>query len=49
MFDNSINDTHSKQNAHKHWDSADNIFAAGEHMTAFSLCENYHNFTDYLL
>ena len=49
MFDNIGYRTHGKQNAHKHWASADNIFAAGEHMTAFSLCENNHNFTDYLL
>jgi hypothetical protein len=33
---------------HKHWASADNIFAAGEHMTHFLLCENHHNPSIYL-
>jgi len=33
---------------YKHWAGADNIFAASEHMTAFLLCENHHNPTDYL-
>jgi hypothetical protein len=36
-------------NLHKHWAGADNIFAAGEHMAAFRLCENHNNFTVYLL
>ena len=49
MFDNIGYRTHGKQNAHKHWASVDNILAADEHMTAFWLCENNHNFTDYLL
>jgi len=32
----------------KHWASADNIFAASEHMTHFLLCENHHNPSIYL-
>jgi hypothetical protein len=49
MFDNIGYRTYSKQKAHKHWAGADNIFAAGEHMAAFRLCENHNNFTVYLL
>ena len=48
MFDNIGYGTHGKQNAHKHWASADNILAASEHMTAFRLCGNHHFTTDYL-
>jgi len=32
----------------KHWASADNIFAASEHMAHFLLCENHHKPSVYL-
>ena len=49
MFDNIGYETYNKQNAHIYWASADNILTASEHMAAFRLCGNHHNFTDYLL
>ena len=49
MFDNIGYGTHDKQNARIYWASADNILAVGEHMTAFRLCENHHNPSNYLL